>query len=68
MVPHADVAAFMEEMRAAGADWQFVHLGGAVHSFTNPVAQSPAMGIAYDRKADERSWEYLKVFLGEVLR
>jgi dienelactone hydrolase len=39
-VKPAEVAAFQEEMRKAGVDWQFVAYGGAVHSFTNPGAGS----------------------------
>ncbi|MBI2362655.1 MAG: dienelactone hydrolase family protein, partial [Elusimicrobia bacterium] len=66
LVPPAQVAAFMDEMRAAKADWQFVHYGGAVHAFTNPDAGSdPAGGFAYDERADHRSWKLLCSFLEE---
>jgi dienelactone hydrolase len=63
-VPPADVLAFMEEMRAAGADWQLIAYGGAVHSFTNPEADRP--DAHYNEKADRRSWEAMKQFLAEV--
>lgn len=67
-VPARDVAAFEDEMRAAGVDWQLVSYGGAVHAFTNPAAGSdPAKGAAYHERADRRSWEAMKAFFAEVL-
>ncbi len=38
LVPDEQVAAFTQEMRSAGVDYQFVAFGGAVHSFTDPEA------------------------------
>ena len=68
--PHvtpAEVAAFQEEMRAAGVNWQFTAYGGAVHSFTNPRAGSdPSKGVAYNAQADQRSWQALTAFLHEL--
>lgn len=63
------VAAFQEEMRRAGADWQMVYYGGAVHSFTNPARGSdPAKGTAYNEKADRRSWEAMRAFFREIFK
>lgn len=68
-VPPAQVAAFQEEMRGAGADWQLVAYGGAVHSFTNPAAGSDkTKGSAYDERADRRSWEAMTVFFREIFK
>lgn len=68
LVPREEVIAFEEEMRAAGADWQMVQFGGAVHSFTNPAAgDNPASGVAYHEAAARRSWEMMRLFLQEVL-
>jgi dienelactone hydrolase len=65
-VPPAQVAAFEEEMRKGGVDWQLVTYGGAVHSFTNPGAgNNPSQGAAYNAKADHRSWEAMKTFFHE---
>ncbi|MEP3211938.1 MAG: dienelactone hydrolase family protein [Luteolibacter sp.] len=68
--PHVspeEVDAFQKEMTAAGADWQFVSFSGAVHAFTQKMAgDDPSKGAAYDEKADQRSWEYLKQFLDEA--
>jgi len=69
--PHVsgtEVAAFQQEMRDAGADWQFVHYAGAAHAFTNPGAGGHAIpGVAYDPRADVRSWTHMKAFLEERL-
>lgn len=61
-----DIQAFQDEMRAAGADWQFVNLGGAKHSFTVWDANMPEKGIEYNEAADKRSWAMLKDFLKEI--
>lgn len=70
--PHVkpeQVAAFQQEMRDAGVDWQMVSYGGAVHAFTDPGAGSdPSSGAAYNEKADRRSWEAMKTFFAEIFR
>jgi len=67
-VPPKQVNAFMDEMRKGEVDWQMNIYGGAVHSFTNPASgRERKKGIAYDAKADTRSWEAMKLFLAEVL-
>jgi dienelactone hydrolase len=63
-VPAEEVAAFQEEMRQAGADWQFNAYGGAVHSFTNPAADSES--ARYNADAARRSWEAMKIFCREI--
>jgi len=68
-VPPKEVAAFEDEMRAAGVDWQLVVYGGAVHAFTNPASGSDkSRGAAYNAAADRRSWEAMKAFFGEIFR
>jgi dienelactone hydrolase len=68
-VPFEQLAAFMEEMRRGGVDWQVDIYGGAVHAFTNPAAgRDKTKGVAYNEKADRRSWEALTVFLRDVFR
>lgn len=63
------VAAFEDEMRKAGVDWQLVAFGGAVHSFTIKAAGSNnATGSAYNEKADLRSWVMYKDFLAELFK
>lgn len=61
------VAAFQDEMRKGGVDWQLVSFGNTVHSFTVKEAGSDAStGSAYNEKSDLRSWEMLKDFLAEA--
>jgi dienelactone hydrolase len=67
LVPPGHVAAFASEMTAAGADWQMVVYGGAMHAFTNPAANEPARGLRYDASADRRSWRAMETFLEEIL-
>jgi dienelactone hydrolase len=68
-VPAPAVAAFEDEMRKAGVDWQLVAFGGAVHSFTLKAAGNDnSKGSAYNEKADLRSWEMYKGFLAEIFR
>jgi dienelactone hydrolase len=68
-VPVMQVNAFEDEMRKTKVDWQMVSYGGAVHSFTNPDSGSdPSRGVAYNEKADKRSWEHMKVFFAEIFK
>jgi dienelactone hydrolase len=69
LVTPEQVHAFQGEMRNAAVDWQMVIYGGAVHSFTNPASGSdPSRGIAYNEKADKRSWAAMRLFLDEMFR
>jgi dienelactone hydrolase len=66
-VPTEQVLAFGTEMDDAGADWQFVAYGSAVHGFTQKMAgNDPSKGAAYNEKADKRSWEAMKTFFAEI--
>jgi dienelactone hydrolase len=66
-VPPDQVAAFENEMRKAGVDWQLVAYGGAVHSFTNPASGSDnSKGAAYNASADARSWVAMQQFFKEL--
>ncbi len=68
-VPAKDVAAFEDEMRQSGVDWQLVAFGGAVHSFTDwNAGKDNSKGAAYNEKADKRSWEAMKQFFGEIFK
>jgi dienelactone hydrolase len=68
-VSKEQINSFMDEMRKSGADWQMIFYGGAVHSFTNPEADKFAIkGIAYNEKADKRSWGAMRQFLDELFK
>jgi dienelactone hydrolase len=65
----ADLTAFEKEMRDAKVDWQMVSYGGAVHSFTQPMAGNDnSKGAAYNEKADKRSWQAMKDFFAEIFK
>ena len=58
-VPAQEVAAFEQEMKAAGA----------VHSFTVPEAgNDPSKGVAYNAQADKESWDEMKRFLEGIFQ
>jgi dienelactone hydrolase len=66
-VPPGDVTAFAEEMNDAAADWQLIMYGGAVHGFTHAHAVPGAVpGVAYDPRADSRSFTAACGFLAEI--
>lgn len=67
-VKPSDLAAFQEEMKQSGADWQLVQYGGAVHSFTDWNADGAIPGAKYDKRADGRSCEDMKQFFAEIFR
>ena len=68
-VPVDEVHGFVKEMQDAKADWSLVAYGNAVHSFTNPDADKFGIpGVAYNEKADKRSWEAMKDFFAEVFK
>ena len=41
---------------AVGASWQISEYGDAYHAFTEPSANTPETGRAYDPLADRLSW------------
>jgi dienelactone hydrolase len=69
LIKPEEAQAFQNAMRQAGADWQMVYYGGAVHSFANPKAGSDkSKGVAYDSRAASRSWEQMRLFLKELFQ
>jgi dienelactone hydrolase len=67
-VPMEHVAAFCREMEDAGADWRITIYGGAVHGFTHRHATPGGTpGVAYDERADRRSFTDVRRFLTETL-
>ena len=65
MVPPAEVEALGRELSEAGADWQIHAYGGTMHGFTNPAANAPENGLAFNEVAAARSWRSLEGFLEE---
>ncbi|HEV8549116.1 MAG TPA: dienelactone hydrolase family protein [Polyangiaceae bacterium] len=68
-VPPEQVAAFQKELTDAGVDWHFLTLGGAGHGFTNVDAGALGVpGVAYDAKAEQRSFASMRDFLGSLFK
>jgi dienelactone hydrolase len=66
-VPMTHVNAFVQEMNDAGADWQLIVYGGAMHGFTHEAGPAVA-GVAYHAVADARSALAMHGFFIELFR
>ena len=68
MVSEESRVGFQNEMRAANVDWRLNLYGGAVHSFTNELADQMGMpAIKYHKPTDERSWRAMLDLFDEAL-
>lgn len=63
-VPQADVEQWIDVMQGSGADWQLVQYSDAVHSFTNPAANSD--GSRYDERATKRAFAQMEQLFAEM--
>lgn len=62
-----DRKGFVDAFEAAKVDYIFIDYAGAVHSFTSPNADKAGIkGVAYQEKADKRSWADMKRVFDEV--
>ncbi len=67
LISREQIDRFQDNMREAGADWQFIAYGGARHSFTNPAADGRgAAALGYNPAADRRSWRAMLALFEEV--
>ena len=67
LISRDQIDRFQDNMREAGADWQFIAYGGARHSFTNPAADDRgAAALGYDPAADRRSRGAMLALFEEV--
>ena len=68
----AKLAAVKAEMKAAGADFEYVAYPGVVHSFTSPAATARGeklkLPLKYDLKADHDSWGRTLVFFQQIFK
>lgn len=69
-VPANTVEAYKAAMDAVGANYEYVSYPGAVHGFTNPDADTLGtqfnMPLAYQKEADESSWQKMQDLFKEV--
>ena len=71
-VPAEEIAAFKKQMDSAKIDYKFINYPDALHSFTNPasteIGKKYDMKVAYNKEADEKSWNEMKVFLEDIFK
>ncbi|WP_312819178.1 dienelactone hydrolase family protein [Kaistella carnis] len=71
-VPAEEIAAFKKQMDSAKIDYKFIDYPNALHSFTNPeataIGEKYHMKVAYNKEADEKSWNDMKTFLTEIFK
>ena len=66
-IPLDHVTTFAAEMDHAGADWQLIMYGGAMHGFTHQDARADRTpGVAYAEDADRRSFAAATRFVAET--
>lgn len=65
LVPDEQVQAFINEMRDGEVDWQLIHYGGAVHSFTDPYASMPGRA-EYHPEVARRAFTVMELFFQEI--
>ena len=72
MVTQEQIDAFKKNLDEADVDYEFINYEGAMHSFTNPMADSFAvkfnMPLAYNAEADRQSWEKMKELFNSVFK
>lgn len=72
MVGKEEIEAFKKEMDSAKITYKFVDYPNALHAFTNPDATETGkkfnLPIAYDKQADEQSFNEMKSFLADVFK
>ena len=63
---------FKREMTAADVSFKFINLAGAKHSFTSPDAdrfgKKFGIPLAYDKAADEKSWQGMQAFFKKIFK
>lgn len=72
MITQKDIKNFKTEMRKAQVSYEFINYPQAKHAFTNPSATAIGdkydLPVAYNKEADEDSWQVMKDFFEIVLR
>ncbi|MBT5108570.1 MAG: dienelactone hydrolase family protein [Rhodospirillaceae bacterium] len=63
------ITAFKAGLDRTKADWEMTVYSGTKHSFTNPGADSRGInGLAYNPRADKRSWAAMLTMFDEVFK
>ena len=71
-IPEGDITGFKHQLDSIGANYKFIVYPNATHAFTNPGSTATgkkfSMPIEYNQKADEDSWNDMKMFFAKVLK
>lgn len=71
-VSSEEINTLKKEMKTNKADFSFIDYTDATHAFTNPfsteVGKKFNIPIAYNQKADEKSWADFKTFIGKKVK
>lgn len=71
-VPADEIEAFKKEMTDYKIDFKFINYPDAIHSFTNPasteVGKKFNLKVAYNKEADQNSWQEMKQFLTKIFK
>lgn len=66
-IPAERITAFTKALSDANVDWEMNVYSNAMHGFTNPAAGNYGIeALAYDEKADKRSWQKMQSFFDEI--
>jgi dienelactone hydrolase len=68
LVSQQDLQGFMAEMTKANVDWEIDIYGHTVHAFTNPEVHDIHSGMAFNTKANNRSWLAAERFFTEIFK
>lgn len=68
LVSQNDIQSFIKEMTKANVDWEFDIYGHTVHAFTNPEVHDIHSGLAFNTKANARSWLAAEQFFTEIFK
>lgn len=66
MVTPQLVNEFCHEMTESNVDWQVHMYGHTQHAFTNPLANDPSLGLAYNATISQRAFQSMNNFLQEI--
>lgn len=71
-VPAEEIVAFKKQMDSAKIDYKLIDYPNALHSFTNPestaIGEKYGIKVAYNKEADEKSWNDMKSFLSDIFK
>lgn len=68
LVSDEDIKSIQKELTDAKVDWEMDIYGHAVHGFTNHSLSDVKGGLAFNEKANKRSWQRMQNFFDEVFK